>query len=79
MSKKPELGGGLSGKKGKPLIHNEVKEKMNLSLTPTCKNNYAEAAAKCNLSVSEFIERLGRSKFPRLFSEENNYFGNDSK
>lgn len=79
MAENKKFHGGLNGKRGKPLIHKEVKQKMNLSLTPTAKEILAEAGASCSMSASELVERFIKSKFFMMFLEENNYFGNESK
>ena len=39
----------------------EVKEKLNLSVTPTAKSKLTKAATAHNISVSELIERYGRN------------------
>jgi hypothetical protein len=79
MPKKKGLDGGLNGRRGKPLIHGEVKQKMNLALTATAKSILTEAAARCSLSASELNEKYIRSHHLLSFLEENNYFGNGSK
>lgn len=64
-----ELDNGFSGRKGKPRQQDEVKEKMNLTLTPTVKAKLQEAKKETRLSPSEIIERWVRSKDFQKFIE----------
>lgn len=52
---------GVARRRGAPVLYNELKKKLNLSLTPTTVNELQNAAVKDNVSISEFIERWVRS------------------
>ena len=64
--KKPEFSKRVLDKKkranrGEALYYDEVKEKLNLTLTPTAKKLLGELAKKNKLSRSEWIERVIKS------------------
>lgn len=48
--------------KGVPELHNELKTRVNLSLTPTSVDGLDALAAKRGLSRSELVERIGRGQ-----------------
>lgn len=52
---------GVARRRGSPVLYNELKTKLNLSLTPTAIKELENAANKDNISISELIERLARS------------------
>jgi hypothetical protein len=52
---------GKARRRGAPILHSEVKEKLNLTLTPTVIKSITEEAAKHGVSRSELIERWVRS------------------
>jgi len=59
--KLPHLGKG-GRKKGKNVNdYDEVKNKLNLSLTPTAKNKFYSLSQKYKLPISEIFELLARS------------------
>lgn len=51
---------GKKAMRGQPLYYEELKQSLNLKLTPTAKKIFSELAKKTNLSRSEFQERLLR-------------------
>lgn len=57
------------GIKGEPAIYSEFKERFNISLTPTAKDNFDQAATELGISRSELIERLGRKGKDWLIKE----------
>lgn len=50
--------------KGVPELHNELKKRFNLSLTPQAVEGLDVLAAERGLSRSELIERIGRREIP---------------
>ena len=52
---------GKARRRGAPILYEEVKGKLNLTLTPTAIKNITEAAAEEHISRSELIERWARS------------------
>ncbi|MDJ0569937.1 MAG: hypothetical protein QNJ53_12950 [Pleurocapsa sp. MO_192.B19] len=50
--------------KGIPEIHNEVKKRVNLSLTPTAIAGLDKLSKSINLSRSELVEQIGRGLIP---------------
>lgn len=57
---------GIKTSKGKPIFYAEKKRRVNLTLTPTASEGLEKFAQALNLSVSEFIERIGRGLIPVL-------------
>ena len=57
---------GIKTSKGQPIFYNENKKRVNLTLTPTASEGLEKFAQALNLSVSEFIERIGRGFYPVL-------------
>ncbi|MBO3463398.1 hypothetical protein G7B40_040945 [Aetokthonos hydrillicola Thurmond2011] len=51
---------GKARRRGAPIIHEEAKEKLNLTLTPTAINKLSQAAFKAGVSRSELVERWVR-------------------
>lgn len=51
---------GVARRRGAPVLYDELKVKLNLSLTPTTVNELQNAASGDNISISEFIERWVR-------------------
>jgi len=47
--------------RGEPLVYKEVKEKLNLTITPTAKNLLKSKADEQKCSISSLIEELARS------------------
>jgi hypothetical protein len=43
-----------------PILHDEVKERHQIVVTPTAWENMKEEASRRNISVSELIEQFGR-------------------
>lgn len=62
--------------KGVPELHNELKTRVNLSLTPTGIDGLDALAAKRRLSRSELVERIGRGQI-RLMDYDNTAHSND--
>ncbi len=60
--------------KGVPELHDEVKKRVNLSLTPTAIAGLDKLSQELNLSRSELVEQIGRGLIPlaeqRSLSEE---------
>jgi hypothetical protein len=52
---------GKARRRGVPIIHNELKQKLNLTLTPTTIEKLTYLAKKAGVSRSEFIEQLVRN------------------
>jgi DNA-binding TFAR19-related protein (PDSD5 family) len=52
---------GVACRRGQPIYYEEVKEKLNLSLTPTAKQRLASLALAQGISRSEVIEIYLRS------------------
>jgi len=48
--------------KGVPELHDELKKRINLSLTPTAVEGLDAIAAELDISRSELVERIGRRK-----------------
>lgn len=46
--------------KNQPVLYDEFKRSLDLTLTPTAKQGLSELAKEWNLSKSELIERIGR-------------------
>ena len=65
---------GQKKSKGVPELHDEVKKRVNLSLTPTAIAGLDKLAQEFDLSRSELVEQIGRGKLPligqRSLSEE---------
>jgi hypothetical protein len=55
---------GQKKSKGVPELHNEVKKRVNLSLTPTAIAGLDKLSEEFNLSRSELVEQIGRSNIP---------------
>lgn len=51
---------GKARRRGAPIIHDELKEKLNLTLTPTAIAKLGVAAKEQGLSKSELVERWAR-------------------
>jgi len=60
---------GTKTSKGQPIFYSEKKQRVNLTLTPTASEGLEKFAQALNLSVSEFIERIGRGLIPVLAKE----------
>mgnify|MGYP001803918138 CR=1 FL=1 len=69
MSKKQSLDGGLNGKRGKPLLHKELKNKFNASLTPSAIEKLKQRGLKHCISPSEYMERLMQSPEEEQFDQ----------
>ena len=52
---------GKKGLRGQPLIYEEVKVKLNLTITPTAKSKLILKAEEQQCSVSSLLEELARS------------------
>ena len=65
---------GQKKSKGVPELHDEVKKRVNLSLTPTAIAGLDRLSQEFNLSRSELVEQIGRGMIPlaeqRSLSEE---------
>ena len=65
---------GQKKSKGVPELHDEVKKRVNLSLTPTAIAGLDKLAQELDLSRSELVEQIGRGMIPlaeqRSLSEE---------
>lgn len=46
--------------KNKPVLHDEVKERHQILVTPTTWDNMRREAVRRNISISELIEEFGR-------------------
>ena len=55
---------GQKKSKGVPELHNEVKKRVNLSLTPTAIAGLARLSQELNLSSSELVEQFGGGSIP---------------
>lgn len=55
---------GQKKSKGVPELHDEVKKRVNLSLTPTAIAGLDKLAEEFDLSRSELVEQIGRSTIP---------------
>ena len=55
---------GQKKSKGVPELHDEVKKRVNLSLTPTAIAGLDKLSQEINLSRSELVERIGRGLIP---------------
>ena len=55
---------GIKAAKGQPIFYSEKKQRVNLTLTPTASEGLEKFAQALNLSVSEFVERIGRGTIP---------------
>lgn len=55
---------GQKKSKGVPELHDEVKKRVNLSLTPTAIAGLDELAQEFDLSRSELVEQIGRGTIP---------------
>jgi len=53
---------GKARRRGAPILHQEAKEKLNLTLTPTAIAKLSEAAAKAGVSRSELVERWAKEQ-----------------
>ena len=51
---------GKKGLKGRPLYHNEVKQRYNFTLTPTAREIIDRHARHQGLSASDWLEKLLR-------------------
>jgi hypothetical protein len=51
---------GIACRKGEPIFWDELKERINLSLTPTAIANLTQIAEEENLTRSEVLERILR-------------------
>jgi hypothetical protein len=51
---------GIACRKGEPIFWNELKKRLNLSLTPTAIANLTKIAEAENISRSEALERILR-------------------
>lgn len=51
---------GKARRRGAPIIHEELKEKLNLTLTPTAIEKLTATAKKEGISRSELVERWAR-------------------
>ncbi len=54
---------GVARRRNVPLLYNEVKSKLNLSLTPSTIDSLTKKAIDLNTSISEMIERWVRKSF----------------
>ncbi len=65
---------GQKKSKGVPELHDEVKKRVNLSLTPSAIAGLDKLSQEFNLSRSELVEQIGRGMIPlaeqRSLSEE---------
>jgi hypothetical protein len=52
--------------RGQPAFYSEKKQRVNLTLTPTATKELEKSAQALNLSISEFVERIGRGIIPVL-------------
>ena len=57
---------GTARRRGVPVMYNETKVKLNITLTPTAKELISEAAKLENFSTSEFIERWARTQLVKI-------------
>ena len=55
---------GQKKSKGVPELHDEVKKRVNLSLTPTAIAGLDKLSQEFNLSRSELVEQIGRGMIP---------------
>ena len=55
---------GQKKSKGVPELHDEVKKRVNLSLTPTAIAGLDKLAEEFDLSRSELVEQIGRGSIP---------------
>jgi hypothetical protein len=53
---------GIACRRGQPICHDELKQNINLTLTPTALNRLKELAIQMNLSRSEVVERWLRNE-----------------
>lgn len=60
---------GIKTAKGQPIFYAEKKQRVNLTLTPTASEGLEKFAQPLNLSVSEFMERIGRGIIPVLVED----------
>ena len=60
---------GIKTVKGQPVFYGEKKKRVNFTLTPTALEELEKFAQALNLSVSEFIERIGRGIIPVLVND----------
>lgn len=51
---------GKARRRGVPIIHSELKQKLNLTLTPSTIEKLSAEAKKAGVSRSEFVEQLIR-------------------
>lgn len=58
---------GKKGLRDKPLIYDETKIKLNLTLTPTAKNYLKIKAIEQGTSISSLIEEWARSEVLKAF------------
>ncbi len=56
--------------KGKPAFYDEMKKRVNLTLTPTGFDGLDNLALERGLSKSEFVEQIGRGLIPVIGSQE---------
>ncbi len=52
---------GVKRQREIPLLYDQVKSKLNLSLTPTAKDNLTQKAIEGHTSISDMIERWSRN------------------
>jgi hypothetical protein len=57
---------GKARRRGAPLVHDEVKRNINLTLTPTAIELISAAAKADGFSRSEFIERWARTSLANI-------------
>lgn len=55
---------GHRSTKGEPDLHDELKKRVNIALTPTGIEGLDALASETGLSRSELIERIGRNQIP---------------
>jgi hypothetical protein len=55
---------GFQNKRGIPELWDELKTRINISLTPTAVKGLDELAQQRELSRSELVERIGRGVIP---------------
>lgn len=60
---------GIKTAKGQPVFYGEKKKRVNFTLTPTALEELEKFSQALNLSVSEFIERIGRGIVPVLVND----------
>ena len=73
-NKKPEFSKRVLDKKkrsarGEGIYYDEVKEKLNLTVTPTAKKMLGELALENSLSRSEWTERIIKSEHQKMLED----------